>query len=187
MSELTRILADLAQGDGHAAEQLLPLVYAELRKLAAQKLAREQPGQTLDATALVHEAFLRLVGGQEFAHRRHFYAAAAEAMRRILVENARRKQAVKHGGGRKRLPLDEAMLIAQSPEDLLAVDEALGRLAAEEPAKADLVKLRFYAGLTIPEAATALGISVASAERWWAFARAWLYADLVGEKNSPLS
>jgi RNA polymerase sigma factor (TIGR02999 family) len=189
MSEVTRILSAIEEGDPNAAGELLPLVYEELRQLAAHKMAQEAAGQTLQPTALVHEAYLRLVGGEEGQHwdsRGHFFAAAAEAMRRILVENARRKQAVKHGGGTRRVPLDEFHRVAESPEDLLALDEALTRFAAEEPDKARLVHLRFFAGLSAPDAAAALGISLATAGRWWAFARAWLYTDLQGgqEKSS---
>jgi RNA polymerase sigma factor (TIGR02999 family) len=183
MSEVTRILSALAAGDPSAASQLLPLVYDELRQLAAQKLAHETPGQTLQPTALVHEAYLRLVDqgpAQHWDSRGHFYAAAAEAMRRILVESARRKQAVKHGGGKRRVPLEEFHRVAESPEDLLDLDDALTRLAAEEPDKARLVQLRFFAGLSTPDAAAALGISVATAERWWTFARVWLYSELQG-------
>src|SRR5262245_19630384 len=194
MSEVTQILHAIAEGDPSAASQLLPLVYEELRQLAAQKLAQEKPGQTLQPTALVHEAYLRLVarprGGTQdetgWDSRGHFFAAAAEAMRRILVENARRKQAVKHGGATRRVPLQEFHRVAESPEDLLDLDDALTRFAAEAPDKARLVQLRFFAGLSTPDAAAALGISVATAERWWAFARAWLYTDLHGgEKNLP--
>ena len=184
MNEVTRILSDIAQGDAHAADRLLPLVYEELRQLAARKLAQEAPGQTLQPTALVHEAYVRLVGAparQHWEGRGHFLAAAAEAMRRILVDNARRKKAAKHGGGRRRVPLDEAHRVTESPDWLLALDDALARFAAEEPAKAELVKLRFFAGLSAPEAAAALGISVATAERWWTFARTWLFADLGDE------
>src|SRR5438876_6751962 len=188
MSEVTQVLHAIAEGDPDAASQLLPLVYDELRKLAAQKLARETPGQTLQPTALVHEAYLRLVGEDEEHHwdsRAHFFAAAAEAMRRILVENARRKQAVKHGGGTRRVPLEEFHRVAECPEDLLDLDDALTRFAAEEPDKARLVQLRFFAGLSTPDAAAALGISVATAERWRTFARAWLYSELQGgEKKS---
>jgi RNA polymerase sigma factor (TIGR02999 family) len=182
MSEVTRILSAIEQGDPHAASQLLPLVYDELRQLAAHKLAQEKPGQTLQATALVHEAYLRLVDVERAQHwnsRGHFFAAAAEAMRRILVEQARRKQRVRHGGGHQRLDLDEAALLAPSPpDDLLALDEALTRLAERDPRLAELVKLRFFAGLTMPEVAQALGISLATAERHWQFARVWLYATL---------
>jgi RNA polymerase sigma factor (TIGR02999 family) len=181
MSEVTRIIRAIEAGDPHAAAELLPLVYDELRALAARRLAQEQPGQTLEPTALVHEAYLRLVGdgpGQQWDHRGHFFAAAAEAMRRILVDVARRKQAIRHGGGRRRVPFQDLQHTTQSPDDLLALDEALTRFAKEEPAKAELVKLRFFAGLSTPEAASALGISVASAERWWAFARTWLFSEL---------
>lgn len=190
MNEVTRILSALRSDDPHAADQLLPLVYEELRQLAAARLAQESPGQTLQATALVHEAFLRLVGEETEPHwdnRGHFFAAAAEAMRRILVESARRKQAVKHGGGRQRLSLEEFHRVSESPDDLLDLDDALTRFAAEEPDKARLVQLRFFAGLTMPEAADVLGISLATAERWWTFARAWLYSEfLVGEENFPI-
>jgi RNA polymerase sigma factor (TIGR02999 family) len=178
MSEVTHILSAIEQGDPHAAEQLLPLVYDELRRLASQKLAQEKPGQTLDATALVHEAYLRLVGDRQFASRRHFFAAAAEAMRLILIDTARRKATRRHGGGRRRVPLVDVQEVNTSPDELLALDDALTRFAAQEPAKAELVKLRFFARMSNPEAAAALGISVATAERWWAFARTWLYADL---------
>src|SRR5215831_5417750 len=156
MNEVTQILHAIAQGDDQAASQLLPLVYDELRKLAAHRLAHQTPGQTLQPTALVHEAYLRLVGdpqGSDWDSRGHFFAAAAEAMRRILVENARRKQAVKHGGGRRRLPLAEFHRVTESPDDLLDLDDALTRLAAEEPDKARLVQLRFFAGLSTPDAA----------------------------------
>jgi RNA polymerase sigma factor (TIGR02999 family) len=184
MSEVTRILSAIEDGDPHAAEQLLPLVYDELRKLAAQKLAQEKPGQTLQATALVHDAYIRLVDVEKAQHwnsRGHFFAAAAEAMRRILIENARRKRGPRHGGERRRVALDEALASAQAPSyDLLALDEALGRLAAREPAKAELVKLRFFGGLTLPEAALVLGLSLPTAERYWRFARVWLYAELAG-------
>ncbi|MGO9915102.1 MAG: ECF-type sigma factor [Isosphaeraceae bacterium] len=181
MSEVTRILSAIEEGDPHAAEQLLPLVYDELRLLAAQRLAQEQPGQTLQPTALVHEAYLRLVGdgqGQHWDHRGHFFAAAAEAMRRILVDAARRKQAIRHGGGLRRAALRDHHRITESPDGLMALDDALTRFAVEEPAKAELVKLRFFAGLSSVEAASALGISVATAERWWAYARSWLFSEL---------
>jgi RNA polymerase sigma factor (TIGR02999 family) len=189
MSDVTQILQAIQQGDPHAADQLLPLVYDELRRLAAQKLAHEAPGQTLEATALVHEAYLRLVDVEKAQHWNscgHFFAAAAEAMRRILVEQARRKRRVRHGGGRVRIELDEACAIVQPPShDLLALDEALSRLAARDPVRAELVKLRFFAGLTMPEAAEALGISLATAERYWTFARTWLYAELTAEDPPP--
>src|SRR6476620_1206002 len=178
MSEVTRILSAIEQGDPSAASQLLPLVYDELRQLAAQKLAQEKPGQTLDATALVHEAYLRLVGDRQFASRRHFFAAAAESMRLILIDNARRKATGRHGGGRRRVPLVDVQEANTSPDDLLALDDALTRFTVQDPAKAELVKLRCFARMSNPEAASALRISVATAERWWAFARTWLYADL---------
>jgi RNA polymerase sigma factor (TIGR02999 family) len=181
MSQVAKIIHAIEAGDPHAAAQLLPLVYDELRGLAAQRLAQEKPGHTLEPTALVHEAYIRLVGdgsGLHWDHRGHFFAAAAEAMRRILVDAARRKQAIRHGGGRRRVPLQDQEHVAQLPDDVLALDEALTRFATEEPAKAELVKLRFFAGLSTPEAASALGISVASAERWWAFARTWLFSEL---------
>jgi RNA polymerase sigma factor (TIGR02999 family) len=178
MNDVSRILADLAQGDPHAAAQLLPLVYEELRRLAAQRLAGEAPGQTLQPTALVHEAYLKLVGpdpGRAWNDRAHFFAAAAEAMRRILIDRARQKRRQKHGGGRQRVPLAEADAVAESSaDDLLALDEALTRLAAEHPRKAELVKLRYFAGLSEEEAAAVLGLSRATASRSWAFARAWL-------------
>ena len=184
MNEVTRVLSAIEQGDPNAASQLLPLVYDELRQLAAMKLALETPGQTFQPTALVHEAYLRLVAsprGEAGDHiswdsRGHFFAAAAEAIRRILVESARRKHSVKRGGGASRVPLEEFHRIAESPEDVLDLDEALTQFAAEEPDKARLVQLRFFAGLSTPDAAAALGISLATAERWWAFARAWLYS-----------
>jgi RNA polymerase sigma factor (TIGR02999 family) len=182
MNDVTRILSAIEAGEPQAADKLLPLVYRELRKLAAARLANEKPGQTLQPTALVHEAFVRLVGGeaqQAWNSRGHFFAAAAEAMRRILVEQARRKRRLKHGGELNRVDLDSACASAEPPSiDVLALDEALTKLAAEEPAKADLVKLRFFAGLTMPEASAALGISLATAERYWTFARAWLYSEL---------
>jgi RNA polymerase sigma factor (TIGR02999 family) len=179
MNEVTRILSDLAQGDAQAAGQLLPLVYDELRRLAAAQLAGEKPGQTLQATALVHEAYLRLVGDQGFANRRHFFAAAAEAMRRILVENARRKGRLKHGGGRRRQELAPDLVAAPGPdEELLALDAALARLAERDPLKARLVELRFFAGLTGDQAAELLGISPSTADRHWVFARAWLRREM---------
>jgi RNA polymerase sigma factor (TIGR02999 family) len=189
MSEVTRILSDIEHGDPHAAEQLLPLVYDELRQLAAQRLAQEAPGQTLEATALVHEAYLRLLGGDNVPHwdsRRHFFAAAAEAMRRILIDNARRKHTEKHGGARQRVELDDVEAVAdmRSP-DLLALDEALTKLAAEDPIKAQLVTLRYFAGLSIPEAARALDISRATANRYWSYARTWLYCELRGSDQVP--
>jgi RNA polymerase sigma factor (TIGR02999 family) len=182
MHEVTRILSAIDQGDPHAAEQLLPLVYKELRRLAAQKLDQEKPGQTLQATALVHEAYVRLVGDSEaqaWRNRGHFFGAAAEAMRRILIDSARRKQQIKHGGQRRRVDLDSACALTDPPTlDLLALDEAISKLEAIEPDKAELIKLRFFSGLTMPEAAAALGISLATAERYWKFAKSWLYAKL---------
>jgi len=185
MSDVTRILEAAAVGDPHAAEQLLPLVYDELRKLASQRLAHEKPGQTLQATALVHEAYVRLVGDPAAADARawnsrsHFFGAAAEAMRRILVENARRKSRLKHGRELQRVDLESDCLVSEAPSlDLLALDEALTKLAQIEPWKAELVKLRYFAGLTMPEAAAALNISLATAERYWTFAKLWLFAEL---------
>jgi RNA polymerase sigma factor (TIGR02999 family) len=183
MNEVTRVLGAIDAGDPQAAANLLPLVYDELRKLAAAKMALERPDHTLDPTGLVHEAFLRLVGESHFDHRGHFFAAAAEAMRRILVEHARRHAAEKRGGGRRRVPLDDAQAIADSPLGLIALDDALNRLAAYDPKKAELVKLRFFAGLTMSEASAVLNISVATAERWWQFARSWLYVAL--EEENP--
>lgn len=187
MSRLTHILSALEQGDPRAAEQLLPLVYEELRKLADRKLAGEQVGQTLQATALVHEAYLRLVGPtepQQWDGRGHFFVAAAEAMRRILIENARRKRGPKRGGRWQRVDADLSLIADQAPAvDVLALDEALGRLAEASPIRAELVKLRFFAGLTLPEAADILGISRATAERYWTYARTWLYAELGDAKR----
>src|SRR5262249_20308980 len=179
--EVTRILSAVEQGDPHAAEQLLPLVYDELRRLAAQRLAQEKPGQTLEATALVHEAYLRLVGDPQpdWDGRGHFFAAAAEAMRRILVENARRKRGLKHGGNRHRQPLDtDGIAAPEAMDDLLALDEALTRLTETEPNVAELVKLRYFAGLTIPQAAAQLRISPRTADAWWSYAKAWFQATL---------
>ena len=181
MNDASRILHAAEQGDPQAASQLLPLVYAELRQLAAQRLASEPPGQTLDATGLVHEAYLRLIGDnpdQPWHGRGHFFAAAAEAMRRILIDNARRKRRVRHGGAKKRVSLDEALLADEADDRLLAVDEALDRLAAEEEKAAEVVKLRYFVGLTIEETAEVLGISVRTANRHWSYARAWLYQQL---------
>jgi RNA polymerase sigma factor (TIGR02999 family) len=188
MNEVTRILSGIVQGDPHAAEQLLPLVYDELRKLAAQKLAQEKPGQTLEATALVHEAYLRLVTGaeaQQWDSRRHFFVAAAEAMRRILIDRARDKRRFKRGGGWRRLHLDDIdPATEQSPDDLIALDEALTKLAEEDPVCAELVKLRLFTGLTLGEAADTLGIARRTADRYWAFARSWLY-DALGRGDEP--
>jgi len=180
VSDVTQILNAIEHGDAHAAEELLPLVYEELRKLAAAKMANERPGQTLQPTALVHEAWLRLVGkdGQaQFKNRAHFFGAAAEAMRRILIENARRKQAARHGGDQRRVDVQE---IASAVKDdaLLALNEALNNFEAQDGAKAELVKLRYFAGLTLEDAAEVLGISLATAKRQWTFARAWLHAEI---------
>jgi RNA polymerase sigma factor (TIGR02999 family) len=190
MSDVTRILSAIEQGDPHAAGELLPLVYDELRKLAAQRLAQEKPGQTLDATGLVHEAYLRLVDSSQAGHwngRGHFFGAAAEAMRRILVDNARRRRRSKHGGDLRRLPLDGLALPVEDQDDhLLDVDEALTRLAEQEPVKAELVKLRYFAGLTLEDAAACLNISLATAKRYWTIARAWLYTALAdGDEDTP--
>src|SRR5262245_37870964 len=184
MSDVTRLLDAAAVGDARAAAELLPLVYAELRKLAAARMAAESPGQTLAATALVHEAYLRLVGDRQFAGRGHFFAAAAEAMRCILIDRARRRKSRKRGGDLCRLELDPAALPAdpddRAAEDLLALDQALQQLEAEDPAKARLVKLRYFAGLSIRDAADALGISTSTAKRHWTYARAWLFGKLHG-------
>jgi RNA polymerase sigma factor (TIGR02999 family) len=185
MSDVTDILSAIGAGDRKAAAELLPLIYDELRTLAAARLAQEKPGQTLQPTALVHEAYLRLVGPADQARwesRSHFFAAAAEAMRRILVESARSKQTLKRGGGGVRVAFDPEQFAApERHEDLLALDEALDQLARGEPQVAELVKLRYFAGLTIPQVAEVLGISPRTADAWWAFARAWLLANLRGE------
>jgi RNA polymerase sigma factor (TIGR02999 family) len=185
MTEVTQLLTAISQGVPRAAAELLPLVYDELRRLAAARLANEPSGNTLQPTALVHEAYLRLVGtpdGDHWNHRGHFYAAAAEAMRRILVEHARRKKRHKHGGQRQRLSLEAVESLVGAPsEDLAALDEALTRLTGHDPIKAEVVKLRFFAGLTMPEVARALGLSLATAERYWTYARLWLYAELTDE------
>ncbi len=181
MSDVTRILVAIEQGDAKAADKLLPLVYEELRRLAGLKMSQELPGQTLQATALVHEAYIRLVGteNQNWSSRGHFFAAAAESMRRILIENARRKQRRKHGGGHQRVELDDAdVTIEDALTDIIALDEALAKLAEEDPVKADLVKLRYFAGLTIEQAAKILEISRATAERYWSYARAWLFHEI---------
>jgi RNA polymerase sigma factor (TIGR02999 family) len=190
VSERTRILDAVGRGDRNAANQLLPLVYEELRRLAAQRMAAERPGQTLDATALVHEAYLRLVGpadAERWKGRGHFFAAAAEAMRRILVEKARHKARPKHGGGLRRVDLAaDELPAADTADELLAVDEALTRFGSEDPAAAELVKLRYFAGLSIEEAAGALGISRATANRHWAYAKAWLRCE-IGRADDSLS
>jgi RNA polymerase sigma factor (TIGR02999 family) len=187
--EVTQVLAAMAAGQPQAAEQLLPLVYDELRRVAAAQMAHERPGQTLQATALVHEAYLRLVGGDQttpWENRRHFFAAAAEAMRRILIERARRRRRLRHGGEHRRVELEDAEIAAETPPvDLLALDEALDQLAAEDGQKAELVNLRFFAGLSEQEAAEVLGISRATAARHWAYARAWLFDRLRDDDLSP--
>jgi RNA polymerase sigma factor (TIGR02999 family) len=193
MTEVTRLLSAVEQGDLRAGERLLPLVYDELRRLAAQKLAQEKAGQTLQATALVHEAYVRLVESEETAEcgeprwesRGHFFAAAAEAMRRILIDRARKKRSAKRGGGRKQLDIDAIDLATRAtPDELLALDDALARLAREDPAAARLVELRYFAGLTVVEAGKALGMSTATAYRHWRYARAWLYSELLGTTES---
>ena len=185
MSDVTKLLAAAADGDPSATNQLLPLVYRELRQLAAQKMAMEQPGQTLDATALVHEAYLRLVGSDaaaQWENRGHFFAAAAEAMRRVLVENARRKSRLKHGGERLRVEIDKCDIsMIAKPHEVLVIDEALDRLGEEDATAAELIKLRYFAGLSVEEAAGAIGLSRANAYRYWKFARAWLQCELQGE------
>jgi RNA polymerase sigma factor (TIGR02999 family) len=185
MTEVTRILTAIEEGDARAADQLLPLVYGELRKLAAKKLAHETPGQTLEATALVHEAYLRLVDREKVKRwnsRGHFFAAAAEAMRHILVDHARRKRRTKHGGGRQRIKLDKSLPAhPTNSEQVLALDEALRRLAGQDPEAAAIVKLRYFAGLSVEDAAQAVGISRAGAYRHWTFARAWLLEELSSE------
>jgi RNA polymerase sigma factor (TIGR02999 family) len=187
MSEVTQILSAIEQGDPKAAGQLLPLVYDELRKLAAAKMANEAAGQTLDATALVHEAYIRLVDVERVQHwnsRGHFFAAAAEAMRRILVESARRRRSLKRGGDHQRINLEEA--VSYTPDladDFVSLDEALSKLAEEDPVKAQLVKLRYFAGLPVQEAADVLGISRATADRYWAYAKVWLYCQITGEEK----
>jgi RNA polymerase sigma factor (TIGR02999 family) len=187
MNDVTRILSAIERGDPEAAEQLLPLVYDELRKLATQRLAQEKPGQTLQATALVHDAYLRLVDAGEprrWQGRGHFFAAAAEAMRRILVDNARRKRRPKHGGDRRRVGEDEAgEAIAPPVEDLLALDDALEKLATEDSITADLVKLKYFAGLSLAEAAEVLGLPARTAGRRWAYARAWLQEEMLGDPD----
>jgi len=183
MGDVTHILNAIERGDAKAADELLPLVYEELRLLAAQKLSHEPPGQTLQATALVHEAYLRLVGerNQNWTGHAHFFRAAAEAMRRILIDHARRKRSEKRGGHRQRVDLEEAMAESReacSPNDLLALDEALTKLAEEDPVKAEVVKLRYFAGLTVEQTAEVLGISATTAKLHWAYARAWLLREI---------
>ncbi len=183
MSEVTRILAAIERGDVRAVDELFPLVYQELRQLAAQRFSKELPGQTLQATALVHEAYLRLVGNEEqnWSGRSHFFSAAAEAMRRILIENARRKKRLKYGGGRRRVDLDAAVLAKDNDtpaDELIALDEALEKLSKKDKVKSDLVKLRYFAGLTIEQTAEILGISATTAKRYWAYARAWLLREI---------
>jgi len=188
VSEVTRVLSAIEQGDPQAAEQLLPLVYEELRKLAAARLAHEQPGQTLQATALVHEAYLRLVGNnpdQHWSNRGHFFAAAAEAMRRILLNRARDKKRLKRGGGRQRINFDQVEIALETDDDnLIAIDEALEKLDQDDKLAAGLVKLRFFAGLSLKEAAESLGVAQRTAERQWAYARAWLYNQLSRNQES---
>lgn len=186
MGDVTRILKAVGEGEPQAAEELLSLVYDELRRLAAQQMANEAPGQTLQPTALVHEAWLRLGGTHypQFDNRAHFFSAASEAMRRILIEAARRKQAARHGGGQKRVDIETLSLAAETKDDeLLAVDGALDEFAAQEPQKAELVKLRYFVGLTLEETAEVLGISAPTAKRWWGFARAWLYQAILREQG----
>jgi RNA polymerase sigma factor (TIGR02999 family) len=191
MSDISHILTAIERGEPGAAEKLLPLVYQDLRRLAAKRLAREAPGQCLLSSDLVHEAYLRLVGEGaqgEWDGRGHFFAAAAEAMRRILVETARRRNRHKHGGGWTRVDLDAAASLAEEPsEDLEALDEALSKLAGEDPTKAEVVKLRFFTGLTMPEIAKVMRISLATAERHWTYARTWLYAELKDQGDSANS
>ncbi len=183
MNEVTRILTAIGQGNAQAADELLPLVYEELRLLAAQKLMRERPGQTLQATALVHEAYIRLVGeeAQDWKGRSHFFRAAAEAMRRILIDNARRKKSLKHGGDLKKIEFDESILkqnCDSSIDDLIALDEALVRLSEEEEIRAEVVKLRYFAGLSVEQTAEVLGISPPTVKRYWSYARAWLLREM---------
>jgi RNA polymerase sigma factor (TIGR02999 family) len=185
MSEVTQILNHIHRGDAQAAAQLLPLVYDELRRLAGAQMAQERPDHTLDATALVHEAYLRLVGDLNFENRRHFLSAAAQCMKRILVENARRKGRQKRGGGRRREAVDlDALAIGMPDEELLALHEALERFALHDPVKAQLVDLHFFGGLSLPDVAEHLEISLSTAERGWRYARAWLYTAMADEENS---
>jgi RNA polymerase sigma factor (TIGR02999 family) len=189
MTDVTRILNAIDQGDSKVADELLPLVYEELRLLAVQKLSRERPGQTLQATALVHEAYIRLIGTQEqsWRNRGHFFMAAAEAMRRILIENARRKKSLKYGGGRERLNLNDVVICDDqqfSLDDLITLDEALEKFSKKHKSNADLVKLRYFAGLTLEQAAKALGISHNTADGYWAYARAWLRSEIIRDTNT---
>jgi len=188
MTDVTRILNDIERGDTKATDELLPLVYEELRLLAAKKLSHESPGQTLQATALVHEAYIRLVGDepQSWNSRGHFFAAAAEAMRRILVENARRKRRMKHGDGLRRVDFDNMEVAAEGlPESVIALDEALARLFKEDHLAAELVKMRYFAGLTLAQTAEALGVSPRTADRCWAYAKAWLYHEIAKGEPGP--
>lgn len=188
MSEVTQILGAMQQGDPKAAEELLPLVYQELRRLATFKMANESPGQTLQPTALVHEAWLKLIGNEQqtWQNRAHFFGAAAEAMRRILVDNARRKQALRHGGGQRRLDIADIEIASEVKDDeLLAIHEALDALAAQHPDKAELVKLRYFVGMSFEEAAQILNISEPTAKRWWAYARPWLFHEIEKRKRVP--
>lgn len=185
-SQISNVISAIDHGDPSAASQLLPLVYEELRKLAAFHLSNEQKSQTLQPTALVHEAYLRLLGSDQstgWKGRGHFFAAAAESMRRILIDNARRKSAVKHGGTRQKIPLEDFHRVTESPEALIALDDVMKRFEQEDPEKAQLVKLRFFAGLTTEEAAQSLDISVATAERWWAYSKVWLLSELDDENE----
>jgi RNA polymerase sigma factor (TIGR02999 family) len=187
LSDVTRILESIEHGDPKAADELLPLLYEELRKLAVSKMARESPNQTLQPTALVHEAWLRLVGDEnpQFANRAHFFAAAAEAMRRILIDRARRKHALRHGGGQQRVDMEGVLEVAAPADDdeLLAVNEALDKLAVQNQSEAELVKLRYFVGMTLEEAAEALGISARTADNYWAHARAWLFREIKSQRR----
>jgi RNA polymerase sigma factor (TIGR02999 family) len=189
MSDVTQILNAIEQGDARAVDKLLPAVYDELRRLAAWKISQEMPGQTLQATALIHEAYIRLVGeeARTWKSRSHFFAATAEAMRRILIENARRKRSLKRGGDRQRVDIDDAQLSIEEPsEDIVLLDEALTKLTQEDPEVAELVKLRYFAGLTIEQAAETMGISSRTADRYWVYARAWLYQEITrGNRSHP--
>jgi len=187
MTDVTRILNAIEQGDANAADELLPLVYEQLRLLAAQKMSQESPGQTLQATALVHEAYLRLVGAEirNWDSRGHFFAAAAEAMRRILVDNARRKRSMRRGGHRQKMNLSDAFVVIEEPkEDILAVNEALDKLAGEDQKLAEVIKLRYFAGLTLDQIATIMGIGRRTVDRYWALGRAWLYQEIIQEDDT---